>query len=189
MWPHELDLDLPDTLTFDRSDVPSILEKYVCAVCHSNLTDVSLRGRWRVMIVCPEHGNVIQVGRIRRSTVSIEMEIAKRVLPEVLINLSYLYGDFIRLIEQQQAKEEQERIEKNERTRKLVEEHIRLVGIDPVIDLTWKMWNDSCDRAREFGVPVPEVVREEIKDHDLIQAMKLLDYKIRMKRKELQPCQ
>lgn len=80
--------------SFTPAEVGRVLENYVCAVCHAELVELQPPGMWRRLIVCLEHGNICQVGRVTRNTVSIEMERAYKSFHEVIRNLSDLWGSF-----------------------------------------------------------------------------------------------
>jgi hypothetical protein len=80
--------------TFSMAEFERIIREYVCGVCHSELHAMFANARERVLIVCPEHGNVTHCGRVTRNTVSIEMERAHRRFREACQNLPDLWGQF-----------------------------------------------------------------------------------------------
>lgn len=78
--------------TFDQTEAPEVLREYVCGVCHGDLSIVFAKAQWRVLVVCPEHGNITKCGRVMRSSVSIEMERALSKFNTVIRNLPDLWG-------------------------------------------------------------------------------------------------
>lgn len=78
--------------SFTPSQVQGVIDGYVCAVCHSELMEIQPDGEWRRIVVCPEHGNVCDCGRVTRATVNIELERAFKSYHEVIRNLSDLWG-------------------------------------------------------------------------------------------------
>jgi|SRR3990172_8396858 len=81
--------------TFSMSEYERIQKEYVCAVCHSEIHAMFAEARERVLLVCPEHGNITHCGRVTRATVSIEMERAHRRFREACTNLPDLWGDLL----------------------------------------------------------------------------------------------
>jgi DNA-directed RNA polymerase subunit RPC12/RpoP len=88
------ELAVNDDNSFAPSEVGRVLENYVCSVCHAELVEIQPPGSWRRLIACVEHGNICDIGRVTRSTVSIEMERAYKSFHEVIRNLSDLWGSF-----------------------------------------------------------------------------------------------
>lgn len=84
---------LPPDDMFGLGEAEAVTRGYVCAVCHEELAIIPLKGDYRVVVICPEHGSVTRAGRIMRSTVAIEMERAARRFREVSINLSNYWGE------------------------------------------------------------------------------------------------
>lgn len=80
---------------FEPYEVDVILKEYVCSVCHSDLKAFQIPGDRISVIVCIEHGNVEKVGRVMRSTVSIELERGLLTYKQIVRNLSDLWGDLI----------------------------------------------------------------------------------------------
>lgn len=78
--------------SFSPAEVQHVIENYVCAVCHAELTEIQVPNQQRRLIVCLEHGNICEVGRVTRATVSIEMEKAYKSYHEVIRNLPDLWG-------------------------------------------------------------------------------------------------
>lgn len=78
--------------SFTPAEVQPVIDGYVCAICHAELVEVQVPNEQRRLIVCPEHGNVCDCGRVTRATVSIEYERAYRSYHEVIRNLSDLWG-------------------------------------------------------------------------------------------------
>ena len=81
--------------TFDPFEAPAVVREYVCAICHGQLVQHYLRHDRRILIVCPEHGNVATSGRVMVSSVGIEMERSKRDFPRAIRNLPDLWGELI----------------------------------------------------------------------------------------------
>lgn len=82
-------------LGFEPIEVEGVIANYVCAVCHSSLLFFHVPNERVVIIACPEHGNVEKVGRVMKSTVSIEAERGLLQFKEVVRNLPDLWGDLI----------------------------------------------------------------------------------------------
>lgn len=82
--------------TFSQDEIGMVVEKYVCPVCYGQLVVVWIPNLDdRVLITCPEHGNVCQIGRITHATVSIQSDNAYRNFHKVIRNLPDLWGDLI----------------------------------------------------------------------------------------------
>lgn len=82
-------------LGFEPIEVEGVIANYVCAVCHSALLHIPLPNQRLEIIICPEHGNVEKVGRVMKSTVSIEMERGDHQYWEVIRNLPDIWGHLI----------------------------------------------------------------------------------------------
>lgn len=80
---------------FEPIEVEGVIANYVCAVCHSSLLYFDVPNDHIKIIVCPEHGNIEKVGRVMKSTVSIEAERGILRFKEVVRNLIDLWGDFV----------------------------------------------------------------------------------------------
>jgi len=80
---------------FTVFEVPEVLENYVCAVCYNELLVFQLPGDYHCIIACPEHGSVEVCGRVRNSTVGINMERSTREYWQVIRNLPDLWGELI----------------------------------------------------------------------------------------------
>lgn len=78
--------------SFTPAEVQPVLDGFVCAICHAELMEIQVDGEWRRLIVCPEHGNVCDCGRVTRATVNIEYERAFKSYHEVIRNLPDLWG-------------------------------------------------------------------------------------------------
>lgn len=91
----EIQIRVTEDETFSQAEAPRVLREFVCAVCHSDLAIVYVKADWRVMVICPEHGNVCKCGRVTRSTVNIESEKAYRKYQSVIRNLPDLWGELI----------------------------------------------------------------------------------------------
>lgn len=85
---------LHDDNSFTPAQAQHVMDNFVCAVCHAELMEVQPLGSWRRLVICVEHGNVCDVGRVTRATVSIEIERAYRSFHEVIRNLSDLWGKY-----------------------------------------------------------------------------------------------
>lgn len=91
--------------SFDQTEAPQVIREYVCGTCHGELTIQFARAQWRVLVVCPDHGNVTKCGRVMRSSVDIEMERASSKFNSAIRNLSDLWGS---LLEQREPPREGE---------------------------------------------------------------------------------
>lgn len=80
---------------FSPTEADEIRAEFVCAICHADLIEVRLEGQYERMLICPEHGNVEDCGRVTRNTVSIEMERAKIQYAVVIRNLPEFWGELI----------------------------------------------------------------------------------------------
>ena len=88
-------LVLDEDDTFDQWEAPSVVRDYVCPVCHGQLSEYFIPLDRRVVVACTEHGNVTHIGRVMRSSVSIEMERAARRYPAAIRALPDLWGELI----------------------------------------------------------------------------------------------
>ena len=88
-----LDFDRDDL--FEISEAESIARGFVCSVCHGELTIHPIAGDRLVILACVEHGNVTRIGRVTRTTVSIEMERSLARYRDVIRNLSEFWGELI----------------------------------------------------------------------------------------------
>lgn len=88
-------LVLDEDDTFDQWEAPLVIRDYVCPACWGQLTEFFIPLSRRVIVACIEHGNVCTIGRVMRSSVSIEMERAARKYPEAIRNLPDLWGELI----------------------------------------------------------------------------------------------
>jgi len=88
---------LPDYVVgFEPCEVNEVITDYVCPVCHGQLTAFNIPYERVIIIVCPEHGNVESIGRIRRESVSIDMERAFRQFDTAINNLPEYWGELKR---------------------------------------------------------------------------------------------
>lgn len=88
---------LPDCVVgFEPAEVNDVITNYVCPVCHGQLVAFNIPCERIYIIVCPEHGNVEQIGRIRRESVSIDMERAYREFDAAVENLKEFWGELKR---------------------------------------------------------------------------------------------
>lgn len=81
--------------TFDQTEAPRVVREYVCGVCNGELRIVFAKSHWRVYVICEEHGNVAECGRVMRSSVSIETERSLSKFKSVIRNLPDLWGELI----------------------------------------------------------------------------------------------
>lgn len=81
--------------SFDQTEAPQVLREYVCGTCHGELKILFAKAHWRVIVICPDHGNVVKCGRVMRSSVSIEMERASLKFSSAIRNLPDLWGELI----------------------------------------------------------------------------------------------
>ena len=92
---------MTDTFEFDADDsfdpfeAEQVVRDYACGVCYSQLTQLYQPGDRRVLVVCPEHGNVTRVGRVMWATVDIRMAQAKFNFPHAVRALPDLWGELI----------------------------------------------------------------------------------------------
>ena len=80
---------------FSPVEAEEVVEGYVCAVCHNFLDVYKIEGDFEVIVVCTEHGSVEVCGRVRHSTVSIDIERSTRQYWQVIRNLPDLWGELI----------------------------------------------------------------------------------------------
>ena len=99
----EIDVIVSEDESFDQTEAPQVVREYVCGVCRGELTIVFAKAHWRVLVICPEHGNVAKCGRVTRTTVSIEAERSLRKFNSVIRALPELWGE---LIPRRQSKEQ-----------------------------------------------------------------------------------
>lgn len=91
-----IDLVLPDGIRgFEPAEAYNVIDNYVCAVCWSTLLAIQVQGDRIMLVVCPEHGNIEQCGRITKNSVSIELENGAKNYHKVIRNLSDLWGHLI----------------------------------------------------------------------------------------------
>ena len=87
---------LPDYVVgFEPSEIDDVITNYVCPVCNGQLTAYNIPKERIYIVVCVEHGNVEQIGRIRRESVSSQMEQSRRQFKLVIHNLSEFWGELI----------------------------------------------------------------------------------------------
>lgn len=89
----EYALTLTEDDTFDPSECDMIVEKFVCGVCHGPLNIIDIPYERRVLIVCIEHGNVCNCGRVTHSTVGIELERSYKKYYSAIRALPDLWGE------------------------------------------------------------------------------------------------
>lgn len=139
-----------DDNTFSQSEMDQVVNDFVCAVCHADLQIVYLPNLPRVMIACPEHGNICDVGRVTRNTVSIEMERGHIVYQDVIRNLPDLWGSLI-------EKEMDQKI-----ALKMIHTHVcAICGSKPIL---WTGNIPGCpthSRGRRFFADAPLIKSEK----------------------------
>lgn len=91
----DLSLYFNEDNTFSQSEMDDVVNDYVCPVCQSDLSIGYIPNYHRVVIACPIHGNVCDVGRITRNTVNIENEYGHKAYQTVIRNLPDLWGELI----------------------------------------------------------------------------------------------
>jgi hypothetical protein len=91
----ELAVIVSEDDSFDQTEAPRILRDFVCGVCAGELAIIFAKAHWRVLVVCPEHGNVCKCGRVTRTTVNIEMERSLTKFNSVIRALPDLWGELI----------------------------------------------------------------------------------------------
>lgn len=91
----ELDIAVSEDESFDQTEAPQVVREFVCGVCHGELTIIFAKSHWRVLVVCPEHGNICKCGRVTRNTVSIETEKSLSKFNSVIRALPDLWGELI----------------------------------------------------------------------------------------------
>jgi hypothetical protein len=92
---NDLDLTVTDDDSFDQTEAPRVVREFVCGACHGELAIVFTKAHWRVLVICPEHGNVTKCGRVTRTTVNIEMERSLSKFNTVIRTLPDLWGELI----------------------------------------------------------------------------------------------
>lgn len=91
----EIEIVVSEDETFDQTEAPRVTREFVCAVCYGELAVVFAKAHWRVLVICPEHGNVTKCGRVTRTTVNIETERSLSKFNLVIRTLSDLWGELI----------------------------------------------------------------------------------------------
>lgn len=88
-------LVISDDDTFSDFDAGRVVEAYVCAACWGPLSALYIPNDHRVLVVCQEHGNVCNCGRVTNATVSIEMERSYKRFHTAIRALPDLWGHLI----------------------------------------------------------------------------------------------
>lgn len=96
--------------SFTQSESRGIVESFVCAVCHGDLHEIFVPNSPRVLIVCFEHGNICDCGRVTKTTVSIEIENSIKRFYGAVLALADLWPE---LIENGFSREHAERFAKS----------------------------------------------------------------------------
>lgn len=81
--------------SFSQTEAPSIIEGFVCAVCHGPLNEIIPDNQGRSLIICWDHGNVCDCGRVTLATVSIEIENSIKRFYGAVLALPDLWPDVI----------------------------------------------------------------------------------------------
>jgi len=92
--PRELAKYYNDDNTFTQAEAPRVIKHYCCPVCWGELSEIYIQGEARVVIACPVHGNVCDIGRIMKSSAALMMEKAHFQYAVVIRNLPDLWGQF-----------------------------------------------------------------------------------------------
>lgn len=98
---NELTVELPrelahlydDDNTFTQDEAPRVMKKYCCPVCWGELAEIYIQGEARVVVACPVHGNVCEIGRIMKSSVDLMLQHAHFQYGVVIRNLPDLWGN------------------------------------------------------------------------------------------------
>jgi hypothetical protein len=94
---------VPDPEGFTREEADRIIKDYVCPVCHGQLipfrmNDLDGKDKYGYpleAVFCMEHGNVERIGRVRVTSISIQLEEAHCHYDKVIHNLPDLWGSLI----------------------------------------------------------------------------------------------
>lgn len=82
---------------FTLTDAETVCSIYVCALCEGDLSIVP--ADWGTdnvyFVVCPDHGNIEQIGRITKTTVAIRNERSVFEFPRVIRTLPEFWGTLI----------------------------------------------------------------------------------------------
>lgn len=82
-------------LGFSPAEAEQVVKEYVCAVCHADLVSIQIENSANSIVVCTEHGNAELVGRVMKSTVSIEMERGYLHYRAAVRNLADLWPELV----------------------------------------------------------------------------------------------
>jgi len=80
---------------FSDIEADEAVRDYVCPICYGNLTPYHIPGTSVNLVVCQEHGNVEQIGRVTKRSIEIREAQARRAFKEVIRNLPDLWGELI----------------------------------------------------------------------------------------------
>jgi hypothetical protein len=80
---------------FTDYDAHQVTAEYVCSICEGDLSVIEQDGRPERLVVCPEHGNVEDIGRITKNTVAIRNANAAIHFRRVIYNLPEFWGVLI----------------------------------------------------------------------------------------------
>lgn len=88
-------MDEPEGFTLN--DAETVCNVYVCAQCEGELTYIEnlISQDGSYIVLCPDCGNVEQVGRITRTTVAIRNEHSVFEFPRAIRTLPEFWGDLI----------------------------------------------------------------------------------------------
>lgn len=82
---------------FTLSDAEIVKSVYACSQCEGELSIVpSFLDEDIYFVICLDHGNVEQIGRISKTTVAIRNERGVFEFPKAIRALPELWGEFIR---------------------------------------------------------------------------------------------
>lgn len=92
--PRELAKYYDEDNTFSQNEAPQVMKKYCCPICWGDLSEIYIQGESRVIVACPLHGNVCEIGRIMKSSANLMMEKAHFQYAVVIRNLPDLWEQF-----------------------------------------------------------------------------------------------
>ena len=81
----------PEELGFSWADAQRIVKDYSCSQCNEMLSIKDGGEHNKFIVVCQDHGDIEEIGRVRNSTVSIRYEQAHCETREVKKNLADLF--------------------------------------------------------------------------------------------------
>lgn len=81
--------------SFAQDETSPIVKEFVCGVCYGEIHEVFIPNEARVLLVCFEHGNICNCGRVTKNTVSIEMERSYKTYYAAINALPDIWPDLI----------------------------------------------------------------------------------------------